>query len=99
MNRNTYTETEKTLTLSAETIDMYIDWLSNGEEGDFAGYKHNGTREVVIENLSGGRYALYGEGGYLNATDDVFKAVWFLKTGEYIAPNGKMAIANGSYSF
>lgn len=99
MNRNTYTETEKNLTLSAETIDMYIDWLSNGEEGDFADYKHNGTREVVIENLSGGRYALYGEGGYLNATDDVFKAVWFLKTGEYIAPNGKMATANGSYSF
>lgn len=99
MNRTIYTDSEKNLDLSADTLAMYIDWLSNGEEGDFADYKHNGTREVIVENLSSGRYALYGEGGYLTATDDVFKAVWFLKTGEYIAPNGKVAITNGSYYF
>ena len=80
----------KEIALNAKNLAEYINFLSNATEG---GYADNDGRTVNVMEWSGGRYELVSkDGDSLACTDDVFSAVWFLKTGEWVAKNGKLYI-------
>ena len=79
----------KEIELNVLSLREYIEWLENGEE---RAYADNGPREVEVVNWCGGRYNLKYNGEWLNETDDAYAAVWYLKTGEWVAKSGRMWI-------
>lgn len=81
--------TESDVILTAASLDDYTRHLVSAPKSAWASH---GDRMVKVSCLYEGRYTMYYNGEYLNDTHDVFRALWFLKTGEWVGRDGKLYV-------
>lgn len=80
----------KSIPLNIVTLPEYRNHLETSEPGAWA--DNDDDRLVQVVNEAGGRYELYYRGESLTLTNDVYAALWFLKTGEWIGRDGRFYV-------
>lgn len=64
------------MTITVKEWNMMLDYLMNGKEGDYVEYAE---RRVYIEDMAGGCYLLCDTDGVVGLTENMDKAILFLK--------------------